>query len=120
MQEPCSLAWVTQPTTTSSTSARATPVRSASWFRVWARSSWGWMPERAPLPALPRPRGVRTASMMYAVAMSSSSLSSLYRGSESHDLADGVAHHLGGATSDGQEALVAPVPRDPQLLEVAH
>ncbi len=59
---PCSPACETQPAITSSTSAGSIPTRSARWLRVWARSSWGWTPESAPLPALPRPRGVRTAS----------------------------------------------------------
>jgi hypothetical protein len=68
-QAPCSPAWVTQPTTTSSTSALSMPVRSASVLMVCANSSWGWIPESAPLPALPRPRGVRTASMMNASPM---------------------------------------------------
>ena len=62
MLAPCSPAWETQPAMTSSTSAGFTPARSTSRLSVWASSSWGWTLERAPLPALPRPRGVRTAS----------------------------------------------------------
>ena len=72
---PCSPTSLTQPTTTSSTSSVRRPVRRASWFRTWASSSWGCMLERAPLPALPRPRGVRTASRMKTSRMGDTSLS---------------------------------------------
>src|SRR5690606_38728792 len=51
---------------------RSSPLRLARWLRVWARSSWGCTPERAPLPALPRPRGVRTASRMNTSRMKAS------------------------------------------------
>ncbi len=69
MLPPCSPTWLTTPTTTSSTSSRSMPPRSASRFSVCASSSWGWIPVSDPFPFFPRPRGVRTASMMYASAI---------------------------------------------------
>ena len=65
---PCSPTCDTAPATTSSTSAVSMPVRSASATSVWASNSCGCTPVSDPLPILPRPRGVRTASMMYAVS----------------------------------------------------
>src|SRR4051812_28892485 len=50
----------------SSTSAVLMPVRSASARNTVAPSCCGWMPAKAPLPALPMPRGVRHASMISA------------------------------------------------------
>ena len=67
MLAPCSPACETQPAITSSTCLGRIPGwRAASAASACARSSCGCTLERAPLPALPRPRGVRTASMMKA------------------------------------------------------
>src|SRR5438128_8693112 len=61
--------WALQPQTMSSTSAVLMPVRSASARSTVAPSCCGWMPDNAPLPALPTPRGVLQASMISASAM---------------------------------------------------
>src|ERR1044071_8568993 len=58
MHAPCSLTCVTQPIAMSSTRFLSSLRRSAMWLSVWARSSCGWICDRPPLPALPRPRGV--------------------------------------------------------------
>src|SRR6185436_633811 len=53
----------------SSTSAVLMPVRSASARNTVAPSCCGWIPDRAPLPALPMPRGVLHASIISASTM---------------------------------------------------
>src|SRR5688500_6897593 len=53
----------------SSTSAVLMPVRSASARNTVAPSCCGWMPDQAPLPALPMPRGVLHASIVSASPM---------------------------------------------------
>src|ERR1044072_3033679 len=58
-----------QPQKMSSTSAVLMPVRSASARSTVAPSCCGWIPDSAPLPALPTPRGVLHASMINASAM---------------------------------------------------
>src|ERR1700722_10960865 len=63
--EDCSPAWLTQPTSTSSTAAGSMPLRSTSPVSTWASSSTGCSPASAPL-ALPLPIGLRTASMITA------------------------------------------------------
>src|SRR5262245_5193421 len=84
-----------QPQTMSSTSAVLMPVRSASAFSTVAPSCCGWIPDSAPLPALPTPRGVRHASMINASAMMFSSFLSLsQRFLVSANLAEVVAHFL--------------------------
>ena len=60
---PCSSTCETQPAITSSTRAGSKPLRRASATSSCANNSCGWVPESAPLPAFPRPRGVRTASI---------------------------------------------------------
>jgi hypothetical protein len=62
MHAPCSFTWVTQPIARSSTVPLSRCSRSAMRFRVWAKSSCGWSCDSPPLPALPRPRGVRITS----------------------------------------------------------
>src|SRR3954454_23948367 len=63
---PCVATCALQPQMMSSTSAVSMPVRVASARSTVAARCCGWMPESAPLPALPTPRGVRQASMMSA------------------------------------------------------
>jgi len=53
----------------SSTSPVLIPVRSASARNTVAPSCCGWIPDKAPFPALPMPRGVLQVSMMSASAM---------------------------------------------------
>src|SRR4029453_17540183 len=53
----------------SSTSAVLMPVRSASARNTVAPNCCGWIPDKAPLPALPMPRGVLHASMISASTM---------------------------------------------------
>jgi hypothetical protein len=62
MHAPCSFTCVTQPIDMSSTRFLSSFRRSASRFSACARSSCGWWFASPPLPALPRPRGVRSAS----------------------------------------------------------
>ena len=62
----CSLTWSTQPPITSSMRSGSMPVRSTIFRSEWASRSTGWMGLSPPLPGLPRPIGVRTASTMTA------------------------------------------------------
>src|SRR5215469_2766550 len=66
---PCCATCALVPQMMSSTSAVSMPVRSASARNTVAPSCCGWIPDRAPLPALPMPRGVLEASMISASPM---------------------------------------------------
>ena len=69
MQAPCSPAWETQPTITSSTSLLSMGLRCVNARKVVAISSWGWVSASEPTSFLPLPRGVRTASIIHASPM---------------------------------------------------
>src|ERR1700756_2392530 len=66
---PCCATCALVPQMISSTSAVSMPVRSASARNTVAPSCCGWIPDRAPFPALPMPRGVLQASMISASTM---------------------------------------------------
>src|ERR1700712_770628 len=69
MSPDCGPTWALVPQMMSSTSPVLSLLRSASARSTVAPSCCGWISDNAPLPALPTPRGVRTASMISASAM---------------------------------------------------